>query len=83
MIEIDEFYTQGFGWTCKRCEAKLKDEAKAMINQDESLPPRVWREGEAESKETKLSVPVAKWLDAARTQLICPRCGITEMVNKA
>ena len=79
MFEIDEFYNQGFGWICKRCEQQLKAENE---NDDGSLP-RVWREGEAESKQPALSVPVAKWLDAARTQLICPRCAITEIVNKA
>lgn len=79
MIELDEFYNQGFGWICKRCENALKAETA----NDTENTPRVWREGEAESKQPKLSVPVAKWLDAARTQLICPRCGITEIVDKA
>jgi hypothetical protein len=79
MIEIDEFYNQGFGWICKRCEQELRAET-ADDNED---MPRVWREGEAESKQMKLSAPIAKWLDAARTQLICPRCGISEIVNKA
>jgi hypothetical protein len=79
MIEIDAFYNQGFGWICKRCEQDLKTEA----TYDNENRPRVWREGEAESKETKLSAPIAKWLNVARTQLICPRCGITEIVNKA
>ncbi len=78
MLEIDEFYNQGFGWICKRCERELKAE-----NKEDEKTSRVWREGEAESKQPKLSAPLAKWLDAARTQLICPRCGITEIVSKA
>lgn len=79
MQEIEEFYNKGFGWICKRCESELARQTKA--NDDEL--PRVWREGEAESKQPQLSAPVAKWLDFARSQLICPRCGITEFVNKA
>lgn len=79
MNEIDEFYNQGFGWICKRCEKDLRAEATSEL---ENLP-RVWREGEAESKQPKLSAPVAKWLDRARTQLVCLRCGISEIVNKA
>ena len=79
MIEIDEFYNQGFGWICKRCERELRAET---ANDNEDMP-RVWREGEAESKETKFSAPIARWLNAARTQLICPRCGISEIVSKA
>jgi hypothetical protein len=76
---MEEFYNAGFGWICKRCERELSDiEAK----DDESLP-RVWREGEAESKQPKLSAPLAKWNDAARKQLICPRCGVTELIDKA
>lgn len=79
MFEIDEFYNKGFGWICKRCEHELK----AQTASDDNELPRVWREGEAESKQPKLSAPVARWLDAARNQLFCPRCGITEIVNKA
>jgi hypothetical protein len=79
MQEIEEFYNKGFGWICKRCESELKQTA----DESEDNTPRVWREGEAESKQMKLSAPVARWLDPARSQLICPRCGITEFVNKA
>lgn len=79
MFEIDEFYNDGFGWICKRCETDRKAENEAA---NQKLP-RVWREGEAENKQTKFAAPVAKWLDAAKTQLICPRCGIAEVVNKA
>jgi hypothetical protein len=40
-------------------------------------------EGEAESKDPIFSsVGLAKWLDPARTILMCPRCGITESTEK-
>jgi hypothetical protein len=73
--EIGEFYNDGFGWICKRCERELKTTNTAAA-------PRVWREGEAESKMPQLSAPLARWLDVARTQLVCPRCGIFETVSK-
>jgi hypothetical protein len=79
MLEIDEFYNNGFGWICRRCENDLKTQNE---NANQNLP-RVWREGEAESNRPKLAAPLAKWLDAAKTQLICPHCGIAEVVNKA
>lgn len=79
MLEIDEFYNAGFGWICKCCEQDLR----AQQTKENNSAARVWREGEAESKLPKLSAPVAKWLDRARTQLICSRCGISEIVNKA
>ena len=79
MVEIDGFYNQGFGWICKRCEQDLRTESP---NEYDNLS-RVWHEGEAESKQPKLSAPFAKWLDRAQTQLLCPRCGISEVVNKA
>lgn len=78
MQEIDEFYNKGFGWICKRCE---RAQANQNADDDKNLP-RVWREGEAESKNPKLSAPLAKWLDAARTKLVCPRCNTMEKVNK-
>lgn len=79
MQEIENFYNDGFGWICKRCEKAVVRENR---NQDENLP-RVWREGEAETKQPKLAAPVAKWLDAARTTLVCPRCQTMETVNQA
>ncbi|HZH34743.1 MAG TPA: hypothetical protein VEX64_07885 [Pyrinomonadaceae bacterium] len=79
MFELEEFYNAGTGWICKRCESELKE---TETGGEEALP-RVWREGEAESKKPKLAAPVAKWNDAARNQLVCPRCGTTELIDKA
>ena len=78
MVELDDFYNDGFGWICKRCERELR---VRELNQETNLP-RVWREGEAETKQPKLAAPVAKWLDDAQQQLVCPRCKTTEFVNK-
>lgn len=43
---------------------------------------RIMREGEAESKAPEMSnLALAKWADPAHRTLICPRCGITELVD--
>lgn len=79
MVEIENFYNQGFGWICRRCE---KEQLAENQNSDQNMP-RVWREGEAESKQPKLAAPIAKWFDSARTKLICPRCGTIEAISNA
>ncbi|MBC7795309.1 MAG: hypothetical protein H7Z37_00390 [Pyrinomonadaceae bacterium] len=76
---MDNFYNTGFGWVCSRCERETQKSDKF----EESGLPRMWREGEAETKEPTLSAPMARWLDATRGTLICPKCGITETVYKA
>jgi rubredoxin len=81
MFELENFYNAGTGWICKRCESELK-EFENTGEQSENLP-RVWREGEAESKRPQLAAPLAKWADAARNQLVCPRCNTSETVDKS
>lgn len=77
MTELNNFYNDGFGWLCRACEL----EAEAPATSD--THSRLMREGEAESKAPRLAnLALAKWADAARTTLICPRCGITESVFK-
>lgn len=79
MNELKDFYNDGFGWKCKHCERELERRKK------DSEPERVrlMSEGEAESKNPELStLALAKWADAAQRTLICPRCGITESVDK-
>lgn len=77
--ELNDFYNDGFGWICKLCERELsqqKESSDAQIS-------RLMSEGEAESKQPKLSVlALAKWADATNQTLMCPRCGITEPVDK-
>ena len=81
MVELDDFYNDGFGWICKRCERELKEQ-KENSSRVQSLS-RLMSEGEAESKQPRLSsLALAKWFDKAQTTLICPRCAITELVDK-
>lgn len=76
MTEFDQFYNDGFGWICRQCEADLRP-----TDQSRS---RLMREGEAESKQPIFSSPgLAKWTDPSHRTLICPRCGVTELVDKA
>ena len=75
MAELSNFYNDGFGWICRACEAAL-----SSTDENESHS-RLLREGEAESKAPRFSNgALAKWADASRTTLVCPRCGITEMI---
>jgi hypothetical protein len=76
-IELKDFYNDGFGWICRHCERELKTEENA-----ERKHSRLMSEGEAESKTPTLSNPAqAKWADKAQRILVCPRCGITELVD--
>lgn len=78
MEERGNFYYSGFGWICRPCERELKPTRK---NAQHS---RAFREGEAESKDPELAnAALAKWTDATRRFLTCPRCGITEPVERS
>ena len=79
MGNLNDFYNNGFGWICRHCEHELAAEADPK-----SAYSRFFVEGEAESKQPRLSNPaLARWADPARTTLTCPRCGITELAEKA
>jgi len=78
-LDLNDFYNGGFGWICKPCERELKKEEEVSGVKTS----RLMSEGEAESKQPKLSVlALAKWADKTNRTLICPRCGITEPVDK-
>ena len=78
MTELNDFYNDGFGWICKPCEREL------TTVRDSSGLSRAFREGEAESKTPILAnAGLAKWMDNTRQVLMCPRCGITEPVDKS
>ncbi|MBA3335003.1 MAG: hypothetical protein H0T08_05255 [Acidobacteria bacterium] len=79
MIELNDFYNDGFGWICRQCERESIEQG----NSPEQKQSRLMREGEAESKQPKLSsLALAKWADVAQRTLTCPRCGITELADK-
>ena len=43
---------------------------------------RFFREGEAEERDPRLSArSLARWTDASRRTLRCPRCGVEEEIN--
>lgn len=76
MHETHDFFNDGFGWNCRHCHRE--------IEADTAVHSRFYLEGEAESKQPDMaSSALAKWADPARTTLTCPRCGITELVEKA
>ena len=76
MQETNDFFNDGFGWKCRHCHRETVA--------DTADHSRFFQEGEAESKQPDMAnSALAKWDDAARTTLMCPRCGITELVEKA
>jgi DNA-directed RNA polymerase subunit M/transcription elongation factor TFIIS len=76
MVELNDFFNEGFGWKCRHCTR----ESQA----DPSEHSRFFVEGEAESKQPKLANSgLARWADVARTTLTCPECGISELAEKA
>ena len=78
-LVLNDFYNDGFGWICKPCECELKRQNDSSKNK----VSRLMREGEAESKQPSFSnLALAKWTDESRRTLTCPRCGITELVDK-
>ena len=78
MIELGNFFNDGTGWVCRPCERDLAPESPTDDNRS-----RVFREGEAESKTPILAhAALAKWTDKTRQALTCPRCGLTETVDK-
>jgi len=77
MVELNDFYNDGFGWICKYCERELKSERKELKKHS-----RLMSEGEAESKKPEFSnEALAKWVDKTNRALMCPRCGIVEAVE--
>lgn len=75
----DHFINTGYGWVCSHCSPEM-----ATLNRETEGRARFFHEGEAEDKEPALStVALARWSDASRQALVCPRCGIQELINRA
>ena len=77
MIQLNDFYNEGFGWICRQCDRELSSENSATYS-------RLLLEGEAESKRPEMSTrALAKWAELSQRILVCPRCGISESVEKS
>jgi hypothetical protein len=79
---MKRFVNDGRGWECKRCRAEdasaIEEGAREGEPSSNTLA-RFFREGEAEAREPRLSsVSLARWKDASRRALVCPRCGAEE-----
>lgn len=79
VIETTHFINTGFGWVCKHCGAEEEERAGRTEGR-----ARFFSEGEAEAKEPSLSTTaLARWRDATRRALVCPRCSVEETISKA
>ena len=77
MIQLGSFYNEGFGWICRRCDLEIRTE-------NSTTHSRLLLEGEAESKRPEISTrALAKWEDPTRRVLFCPRCGVSEPLEKS
>ncbi len=71
--ELENFANEGFGWICKKCGNTNRNRG--------SEKSRLMTEGEAESKQPKLSnKAMAKWKDPERKILYCPICEVAERI---
>jgi hypothetical protein len=78
VIETTHFINTAFGWVCKHCRAE--EEASDDVSVGRA---RFFNEGEAEAREPRLSTTaLARWRDATRRTLYCPRCSIEETISK-
>jgi hypothetical protein len=78
VIQTNHFFNLGYGWLCKHCSAE-----NAKRHGDEVGPKRPrhgTHDGKTEGQRAGLAL--ARWTDATRQSLTCPRCSIEEMVNK-
>jgi len=72
---MQHFRNDGYGWTCKRCSGEQERAAQTGPR------ARFFSEGEAEERALKLdTTALARWRDATRQVLFCPRCGVEERV---
>ena len=77
-IDLNDFYNDGTGWICRRCENELTEDGVL-----ENRHSRVFQEGEAESRSPEFANrALARWMDKSQQVLICPGCGLTEAVEK-
>ena len=81
MNETNHFFNLGYGWLCKHCSAEDAEHHEgrggfwSLFHKSQPQP---------EKKIPKLpSLVLARWTDASRQTLSCPRCSIEEPVSKA
>jgi hypothetical protein len=67
MNQTNHFYDLGYGWLCKHCSAEdtERDHHAAADRHSESKP---------------FVLPLATWTDPTHHALVCPRCGIQEVI---
>ena len=84
MIELNDFFNDGFGWACRHCTVELTAIDIAAATAPAAELARFFREGEVEGGGPRMETgALAKWTDKTRQFLVCPRCGLVEAVDKS
>jgi len=69
MHQTTHFFNLGYGWLCKHCSAENAE--------------RNERHQSNNNGERRMhNLALAKWIDEERHGLLCPRCGIHELVRR-
>lgn len=68
MHETTHFFNLGYGWLCKHCTAEDAERKQQKQHQNGERKP--------------VTLALARWIDAERHGLTCPRCGIQELVTR-
>jgi hypothetical protein len=76
--QTNHFFNLGYGWLCKHCSAEDAEPHHERSGLWSFFHPKK-EKAETEKKATRLpSLVLARWADAARQSLVCPRCGIED-----
>jgi hypothetical protein len=76
--ETNHFFNLGYGWLCKHCSAE-----GAEHHEDRGSIWTFFHKQEEKKTPALPNLVLARWTDATRQTLACPRCSIEELVNKA
>jgi ssDNA-binding Zn-finger/Zn-ribbon topoisomerase 1 len=69
MHQTTHFFNLGYGWLCKHCSAENAE--------------RQHRQHSNNNGERKMpNLALAKWIDEEHHGLLCPRCGMQELVSR-
>jgi DNA-directed RNA polymerase subunit RPC12/RpoP len=77
MHQTNHFFDLGYGWLCKHCSAENTER-----KQHPDIRSSSFTQGHLQEKESGTTgLAFARWTDSTRRDLVCPRCGIEEVIS--